>query len=106
MNVIKGVLKEELRNSLKVKKAYEKELSKLPKGSLVRAKRKGHKYYYLVFREKGKVRLVYKGKLSDSKVKKYHEAKKLRVKYRNLLSQVKKEIKFLEKSLKSGKKTS
>jgi hypothetical protein len=103
MAAIKGILKEELRNSLQLQKAYERELAKLPKGSLHKGKRKGHEYYYLVFREKGKVRVIYKGKLPDSEVKKYKKAKELRVKYRKLLSQVKKQIKFLRQSLKHGK---
>jgi len=104
--VIKGVLKEELQNSLRMKKRYERELAKLPQGSLIKKKIKGHEYYYLLLREKGRVRFIYKGKnVSLNDIKKYHEAKKLRAKYRNLLSKVKKEIKFLEKSLKSGKKT-
>ena len=100
MAAIKGVLREELDNSLRMKKVYERELSKLPKGSLVKAKRKNHQYYYLVLREKGKVKLLYKGKLSDSEIKKYNEIKELRAKYRQLLSQTKDQIKFLEKSLK------
>ena len=104
--VIKGVLKEELQNSLRMKKSYEREMAKLPQGSLIKKKIKGHEYYYLLLREKGRVRFIYKGKnVSLKDLKKYHEAKKLRAKYRSLLSQVKKEIKFLEKSLKSGKKT-
>lgn len=103
MAAIKGILKEELKNSLQLKKAYEKELAKLPKGSLHKGKRKGHGYYYLVFREKGKVRVIYKGKLPDSEIKKYKEVKELRAKYRKLLSQVKKQIKFLRQSLKRGK---
>lgn len=103
MAAIKGVLKEELNNSLRMRKVYKRELSKLPKGSLVKAKRKGHQYYYLVLREKGKVKLLYKGKLSDSEIKKYKEIKELRVKYRKLLSQVKNQIKFLERSLKNAR---
>jgi len=42
LNVIKSVLKEELANSLAMKKDYERELAKLPKGSLVKKKIKGH----------------------------------------------------------------
>lgn len=103
MAAIKGVLKEELKNSLQLKKAYERELAKLPKGSLHKAKRKGHEYYYLVLRVKGKVKLIYKGKLSDSEIKKYKETKQMRAKYRKLLSQVKKQIRFLKQSLKSGR---
>ena len=97
---IKGVLREELDNSLRMKKRYEQELAKLPKGSLIQKKIKGHKYYYLLLREGGKVRFIYKGKsVSLDMIKKYAEAKILRAKYRKLLSQVKKQIKFLRSSL-------
>lgn len=99
MGVIKGVLKEELENSLQMKKDYERELSKLPKGSLIKKKIKGHEYYYLLLREDGKVKFIYKGKVSEVEVKKYQDAKRLRAKYRKLLSQVKKQIKFLRSSL-------
>ncbi len=97
---IKGVLKEELDNSLRMKKRYEQELAKLPKGSLIKKNIKGHQYYYLLLREKGKVKFVYKGKnVSSAMIKKYAQAKLLRAKYRKLLSQVKKQIKFLRSSL-------
>ena len=99
MGVIKSVLKEELNNSLQMKKDYERELAKLPKGSLIKKKIKGHEYYYLLLRKKGKVRFIYKGKLPQEEVKGYKEIKELRAKYRKLLSQVKKQIKFLRSSL-------
>jgi len=99
MGVIKGVLKEELENSLQMKKDYERELAKLPKGSLVKKKIKGHEYYYLILREDGKVKFIYKGKLSKEEIEKYEKTKKLRAKYRKLFSQVKKQIKFLRSSL-------
>ena len=97
--VIKGVLKEELENSLRMKSDYERELAKLPKGSLIKKKVKGHEYYYLLLREKGKVKFIYKGKVSDEEIKKYKEAKEYRAKYRKLLSQVKKQIRFLRSTL-------
>lgn len=99
MKVIKSVLKEELANSLAMKKNYEKELAKLPKGSLVKKNVKGHEYYYLQVREEDKVRFIYKGKLSDKEVQKYKQAKEYRAKYRHLLSEVKKQIKYLRSSL-------
>lgn len=99
MGVIKGVLKEELENSLRMKSGYERELAKLPKGSLVKKKVKGHEYYYLLLRDNGKVKFIYKGKVSDEEVKKYKEAKEYRAKYRKLLSQVKKQIRFLRSAL-------
>ncbi|MBC8420305.1 MAG: hypothetical protein H8E10_17100 [Desulfobacterales bacterium] len=43
---IKGVLKEELENSIIMQKKYEEELQKLPVGSLIKKKIKGHEYYY------------------------------------------------------------
>jgi hypothetical protein len=97
--IIKGVLAEELQNSLRMEKEYKFALSRLPKGCLSLKKIKGHKYYYLVSREKDKLRYVYKGKLSDDQIKKYKETKEYRGKYRKSLSKVKKQIKFLRSSL-------
>jgi len=99
MTAIKGVMREELANSIQMKKDYERELAKLPKGALVKKKIKGHEYYYLLMREDGKVKLIYKGKVSADIVKKYKDAKEYRAKYRKLLSQVKKQIRFLKGAL-------
>lgn len=103
MEPINSILREELGESLRLKKRYEQELKKLPRGALICKTIKGHKYYYLAERVKGKVKYIYKGKLPESEIKKYKEAKELRAKYRKLLSQVKKQIKFLRQSLKRGK---
>ena len=59
---IKGVLKEELENSIRMKRKYEEELKKLPVGSLIKKKIKGYEYYYIVLRENGTIKFVYKGK--------------------------------------------
>ena len=104
MKIIKSLLEEELANSLAMKKNYEKELAKLPKGSLIIKNVKGHEYYYLVIREDGKVKFIYKGKkVNDREIQKYKQAKEYRAKYRKLLSDVKKQIKFLKGTLR-GKK--
>ena len=97
--VIKGVLAEELENSLRMRKEYELALRKLPKGCLVVKKIRSHEYCYLVKRIDKKVKYIYKGKLSEEEKKKYAEAMVLRAKYRKLLSQVKKQIRFLRSSL-------
>ncbi len=104
MKVIKGILEEELANSLAMQKNYERELAKLPKGSLTKKTIKGHEYYYLQFREEGKVKFVYKGKLPAKEVKQYEQAKQYRAKYRKLLSETKKQVKFLRSTLR-GKKS-
>lgn len=101
---IKSILREELENSLRMKEKYEQELSKLPKGSLVKRTIKGNEYYYLVYREEGKVKSDYRGKVSKSEIQKYKKAKEYRAKYRKLLSQVKKQIRFLRSTLR-GKET-
>ena len=98
--VIKNILREELDNSIRMKEQYEKELKKLPKGSISKRNIKGHEYYYLVYREKGKFISKYLGKkVSKKKLNKYQEAKELRAKYRKSLSQLKKQIRYLQGAL-------
>lgn len=101
IGVIKGMLREELANSERMKLAYERELAKLPKGSLVRKQIHGHAYFYLVWRDRqGKVQLKYQGKqCSLAKQQRYAQAKELRAKYRHLLAQLKKQIRFLKGTL-------
>jgi hypothetical protein len=97
---IKGVLREELRNSRRMKKRFEKELASLPRGSLVKRKIKGGEYYYLVYRDRGEFRADYVGRgVSEKKLEKYRVAKELRAKYRNSVSRLKKEIRYLEGAL-------
>jgi hypothetical protein len=103
MKVIKGVLKEELNNSLRMRKDYQRELAKLPKGSLIKKKIRGKEYYYLVLREKGRVKFIYKGRLSADEIKKYRQTKEYRAKYRKLISELNRQIKFLKGTL-CGKK--
>ena len=92
---IKSVLREELDNSLHMQERYEQELSKLPRGSLVKRRIKGHEYYYLVYREDGKVRSVYRGKPDPAEIARYRAARDQRGKYRKLLSKVKRQVRFL-----------
>jgi len=96
---IKGMLREELENSLEMQKNYERELAKLPRGSLVRRMIKGRAYYYLIFREAGQFRSLYRGKVSAEEIEKYRHAKEFRAKYRHLLSRVKKEVRFMRSAL-------
>jgi hypothetical protein len=99
MKVLKGVLAEELENSLQMRKRYSEALQKLPRGSLVEKNIGGRSYYYIAFREKKKVRFVYKGRLSEAEVKRFKDAQKMRAKYRNLLREANQQIAFLKKVL-------
>lgn len=94
---IKEVIHEELENSQRMERNYDSTLKKLPKGNLIKKKINGHEYYYLQVREGKKVRFDYIKNPSDAMIQKYREAKEFRVKYRTLLSQVRKQIKFLER---------
>ncbi len=96
---IKGVLREELDNSEHMKARYEEELAALPKGSLAKRLINGNEYYYLVYREDGKVRSAYRGKSSPAEIALYRDAKQKRAQYRNQLSKVKKQIRYLKGAL-------
>jgi hypothetical protein len=97
---IKELLKEELGNSLRMERDYERELRKLPRGSLVKKVIGSRSYFYLAAREGTRVRFKYLGRELDEKTAaKYEEAKRFRVQYRGLLVEVRKQIRFLRKTL-------
>jgi hypothetical protein len=99
---IKELLKEELGNSLRMERDYRRELAALPRGSVVKKMIRGRVYYYVAFREKGRVRFLYKGrKMGEQELARYADAKRLRVQYRGLLSQVRKQVLFLRKALRA-----
>ena len=100
MGIIKGVLKEELDNSIQMKKDYEKALNSYPGGCFVKKQISGHIYYYLAVREGKKVKFIYKGKkISQEDKEGLEKSKRLRKKYKELIQQLNKQIKYLRKSL-------
>ena len=99
---IKELLKEELGNSLRMERDYRRALGKLPRGSVVKKIIRGRPYYYLAYREKSRVRFLYKGrKMEERELAKYRDAKRFRAQYRKLLSDVRKQIIFLRKVLRA-----
>ena len=99
MKIVKSVLEEKLKSSLRMQSEYEKTLAALPRGVLVRKFVKGHQYCYLMTREGSKVRFEYKGKLFGKEIARFDEIKKERTKYRRLLIDVKRQIAFLRRTL-------
>ncbi|MFA5271210.1 MAG: hypothetical protein WC412_02580 [Candidatus Omnitrophota bacterium] len=98
MGVIKGVLKEELQNSLDMLKGYQGEIDKV-KGCLVK-KKIGKKYYfYIAKRINKKVKFIYEGPKSDELMKKYKDQREKLEKYKQLKSQAKGQVKFLRRAL-------
>lgn len=103
MNVIKGVLKEELENSRDMLKGYQREIAKV-KGCLIRKKIGKRHYYYLVKRQGKKVKFIYKGPISQEIKNAYAKQRKMLNKYKILMLQVKNQIKFIRRALR-GKET-
>lgn len=100
MGIIKGVLREELENSIKMKKDYEKALRSHPGGCFVQKQVRGNKYYYLVIREGKRVKFIYKGKkLSKQDIETLKHSKQLRRKYKELIKKLNRQIKYLKKAL-------
>lgn len=96
---IKDVLREELENSLRMESDYTREVEALPRGSLVRKRIKGRCFYYLVFREGGKVKTEYKGRLSLDEIRRCKAQSASRRKLKEQLSQVRKQIRYLRSVL-------
>ena len=103
MEILNGVLKEELERLKKLKKQYEQKISKLPKGCLIKKKIKGHLYYYLNYRQGKKGVFKYVGKLNKEELAKLEKKIDERRKLRKLEIQVKRDIAKLEK-IAHGKK--
>ena len=100
MGIIKGVLREELQNSIRLEKRYRKALKLYPGGTFIKKKIKGHYYYYLAIREGKKVRFIYKGKeLLKGDIEKLKKSRKMRQKYKEFIQKLKRQIKYLRKSL-------
>lgn len=103
MGIIKGVLKEELENSFNLVRRYKEEIEKI-KGCLVRKKIGKRYYYYLAKRQGQKIKFIYRGPVSPEIKKAYGRQKKQLNKYKGLLSQSRKQVKFLKRALR-GKET-
>ena len=99
---IREILEEELENSLRMEKEYSAQLDQLPRGSLVKRMRTKNQYFYIVYRENGKVCLDYVGKdVSADMIEKYREVKLKRAQYRRLRAQVRGQIRFIRRALRA-----
>jgi len=100
MKILNGVLNEELDRLNQLKKNYEIQIVKLPKGSLIRKNVKGNIYYYLNYRQEKKKIFKYIGKLPNKELENLLDKIEDRRKLEKLNKQVKKDIKKLEKMIK------
>lgn len=99
MNSIQDVLREELEYELKMLEQYRRVVDDLPRGSLWKKIVNSRVYYYLAYREGRKVKFDYIGKLSDENLKAMREKIGKRKRYKILIKDLNKEIKYLKKLL-------
>ena len=104
MEVLNGILKEELSRLVNLKKNYENKLKRFLKGSLIKKGIKGHIYYYLNYRDNKKNVFKYLGKLDKDEISKLEDSIQERRKLQKLYSQVKRNIIKLEKISSEKKK--
>ncbi|HQJ15339.1 MAG TPA: hypothetical protein PLJ26_02490 [Candidatus Omnitrophota bacterium] len=98
MGVLRGVLNEELQNSLDMCKGYQEQINRI-KGCLIKKKIGRRYYYYLARREGDKVKFVYRGPVSPQVKAGYLKQRKMLKKYQRLLLRVKGQISFLRRAL-------
>ena len=98
MTVIEGVLLEEKQRNLSMQESYKKELSSLPKGSIVIKKIGNKDYCYLKYREGKKVITKYAGQSSNlESLKNQIEKRKY---FEDVLRKLDKEYKLISKVIK------
>ena len=104
MKIIKGILAEELENARQKLRLYQKELSGLPKGSIVSKRIKGRLFHYLAYRNGPRMVFKYQGKLDAKGLDKFQSIRKQRAQYKGFIADLKKQIKFLERTLRERKR--
>ena len=102
--MIKGILCEELDNARRKLKLYQKELSGLPKGSIVYKRIKGRIFHYLAYRNGARMVFKYQGKLDAKSLDKFRSIRKQRDQSRGFIVDLKKQIRFLERALHERKR--
>lgn len=106
MEAILLALQEEKKQASRLMQRYENELQALPHGSFFIRGAGKNRYGYLTFSEKGKIQQQYIGRLSEDEIKKYRGMMERKKKLQELRSKAKKQLDFLEKSLRhAGKKS-
>lgn len=98
-SVVHGVLQDELERNRRMQSRYRKEIDQLPKGALYLRKINQHQYYYLNYRENGKVIAKYLGKYEAVEVESLRKKISERKHYEDLLKKLNNEENMLTKAL-------
>jgi hypothetical protein len=97
VKMIMDLLLKESTHNLMLQKELESKLEKLPKGCIKERKIRNNTYYYLAYRDNGKVINKYIGKSRHEAEKLYRILEKRKV-YKNQLRQLKKDWKIYNKA--------
>ncbi|HEY9593334.1 MAG TPA: hypothetical protein VHE79_02595 [Spirochaetia bacterium] len=81
MSIIYSILEDELSRLDALRKLYEKERSRLPRGSLCVKRRANNTYLYLAHREEGRVVQRYVCRGNDSKAQEIRQLVERRMRY-------------------------
>lgn len=104
MPIILDILREERSNSLSMVRRYRRELAALPRGAPVRKPVGKRDYLYVASREKGKFRLRYMGPWSAKAAAPYVQARRKRLKYRRLISDLQEQLAMIHRALREKKR--
>lgn len=101
MKILRGILVEQLKNAIRLKKDYIKALAQLGRGSIIKKRIYNHDYYYNEYREGGRVVFEYLGKLKPEEIHVLLGKKHRREEYKKMIKELDQQISFLQKALRA-----
>ena len=96
---IRGILAEELKNTVQMCRRFESEIRKLPKEVMVVKNIRNRKYLYLARRDGPRIVYRYYGKYDQAVFVKFKKSKQLRRKYMENIKILKAQIKAIRSAL-------
>ena len=99
-SVLKSILEEEQERLKQLEKELYAQYDSLPRGYLLKRRLRGGVYYYLSYREEGRVKQEYLGKLQKDEVKNYKERIEKKKRIRKELRNIRKRLEKLQKAIK------
>ncbi len=96
LSLLKEIITEEFHRNLLMQRQYEVEIKKLPKGTIVIKKVGNNEYAYLKYRNGRKTITDYIGRDQDE-IRELKKQIQKRRHFERMLSELKKEVRFVEK---------
>ncbi len=99
MKVLKGILKEEEERLKEAQGSYEREIAKLPKGSVQLKRIKEKNYPYRAYRKGKQVVFEYLGSLDSEELNGLRQKIELRQRYEKMLREVRVNLKEVKRMI-------